>query len=341
MPAHRRKQFPVKRRDTLLKQLGNTTLTAALAWIGYSNLFVPHQLELPPALMGERRETSGRAGRLSYYVAGAGEPLLLIHSINASAAAHEVRPLFEYYRSSRRVYAVDLPGFGFSDRSPRDYTIRLYVDAIADMLGVIANDTGPQPVDALALSLSAEFLARAAVLYPDHFRTLALVSPSGFERTERQSGEPAGSLGNPLAQSIFEFPLWNRPFYDLLTSKPVARIYLQRSFGAGEKIDPEMEAYGYLTSHQANAQNAPYAFVSGMLFSSDIKRIYRELNLPVWLAYGTKPGFTSYDDLEWVRTRPNWMVQVFDTGSLPHFTRPAAFTNAYDQFLQQVTAPRS
>jgi hypothetical protein len=62
---------------------------------------------------------------------------------------------------SRRVYAPDLPGYGFPDRSPRRYDIALFCDAIRDMLAVIAADRGKQRVDALALSLSAEFLSRA------------------------------------------------------------------------------------------------------------------------------------------------------------------------------------
>ena len=97
-------------------------LAAALAGIAYSKLCVPHALPLPPALAGERREFRGRAGRLSYYVGGPAvsndaAPLLLIHSLNAAASAYEVRPLFDHYCQRRRTYALDLPGFGFSERS--------------------------------------------------------------------------------------------------------------------------------------------------------------------------------------------------------------------------------
>ncbi|GAB4204505.1 MAG: hypothetical protein OHK0022_29750 [Roseiflexaceae bacterium] len=70
---------------------------------------------------------------LSFYSAGQGSPLLLIHSINA-ASAYEVRPIFEHFQASRRVYALGLPGFGFSERSNRDYTPRLFTDALLDML---------------------------------------------------------------------------------------------------------------------------------------------------------------------------------------------------------------
>src|SRR5215212_5667077 len=171
---------PSRTARKLLHAAFGIPLAAAAAGIAYSRFGIPHALVLPPALVAERREIASPAGRLSYYVAGQGEPLLLIHSINAAASAYEVKPLFERYRASRRVYALDLPGFGFSDRSPRDYTPRLYVDAILDMLDEIKRESGVSSLDVLALSLGAEFLARAASEHPDRFSTLALVSPTGF-----------------------------------------------------------------------------------------------------------------------------------------------------------------
>ncbi len=74
---------------------------------------------LPPALSGERRVIRGSAGPLSYYARGAGKPVLLIHSINAAASAYEMRPIYERIVDAR-VFAPDLPGFGFSDRSAQE-----------------------------------------------------------------------------------------------------------------------------------------------------------------------------------------------------------------------------
>ncbi len=55
---------------------------------------------LPPAVSGERFETTGVAGRVACYVAGSGPPLLLVHSVNTAASAAEVRPLHEHYRAT-------------------------------------------------------------------------------------------------------------------------------------------------------------------------------------------------------------------------------------------------
>ena len=255
---------------------------------------------LPPALDASRREVYGRSGRLSFYVEGAGAPLLLVHSINAAGSAYEVKPIFERLVGSRQVYAVDLPGFGFSDRSKRQYSPRLYTDAIHDMLGVIAKDgNGEKPIDALAVSLGSEFLARAAVERPDRFRTLTLVTPTGFSKgSEHLRGRAGETREVPGLYRFFTFPLWSQAIYDLLVSKPSIRYFLRKTFGS-DNYDEGLAAYDYLTSHQPGAKNAPYAFVSGKLFSKDIRVIYERLGLPVWMPHGTKGDFGDFSEAGW------------------------------------------
>ncbi len=333
------------RKRWLARAAAGLPLAAALVGIAYSNLFVPHALYLPPALDGERREFSGRAGQLSYYVAGpavanGAAPLLLIHSLNAAASPYEVRPLFDHYRQSRRVYALDLPGFGFSERSRRDYTPRLYTDALLDMLDEIARESGPAPVDALALSLGSEFLARAATEQAGRFATVALVSPTGFRASDNFYGAPGSSRGLPFLTKVYEFPLWSRPLFDLLNSRASQRYFLAKTFGSNEAIDQGLLEYDYLTAHQPGAQHAPYCFISAIPFSADINRIYDTLDLPVWLAHGVRGDFNDYSGTPKLAARPNWQLQVFQTGGLPHFEQPDAFFAAYDGFVDRAGALR-
>ena len=321
-------------------RIGGVSLVALAGLVGCAPLLIDHDLPLPPAVPAERLEINARAGRLSYYVAGEGPPLLLVHSINAAGSAYEVRPIFERARARHRVYAVDLPGFGFSDRSPRRYDARrydvqLYVEAIHDMLDVIAADTGPAPVDALALSLSSEFLARAATQTPQRLRSLTLVTPTGFSKAYRDlQGAPGATREIPGFYGFFTFPLWSQGIYDLLVSRRSIRYFLERTWGAKD-IDEGLLDYDYLTTHQPGAKNAPYAFVSGRLFSKDIRSVYEQLRLPVWVPHGTRGDFGDFSAAGWTRTRPNWQVQAWATGALPQFERPDAFDRDLTRFLAE------
>jgi pimeloyl-ACP methyl ester carboxylesterase len=289
---------------------------------------------LPRALDAPRGKLNRRAGPLSYYVGGSGPPMLLIHSINAAASAYEVRPIFEHAVANHRVYAVDLPGFGFSDRSKRDYTPTLYVDAIHDMLETIGADGhGEERIDALAISLGSEFLARAATESPHRFRTLSLVTPTGFQRgAENLRGPPGETREVPGLYRFFTFPLWSQAIYSALVSRLSIRYFLRKTFGS-DKYDRGLANYDYLTAHQPGAKNAPYAFVSGRLFSNDIRSVYEQLTLPVWMPHGTKGDFGDFSEAGWAIARPNWLVEPFDTGALPHFEKPTKFVASFDRFL--------
>lgn len=289
---------------------------------------------LPPALDGERKTTDRRAGPLSYYVRGEGPPILLVHSINAAASAYEMRPL-ALALEGRRVYVPDLPGFGFSDRSNRDYSIRLYVDAIHDMLDVIAGDHGPGAVDAAALSLSSEFLARAAVERPEGFRTLAMITPTGFERgSSKRRGGTGSSREVPGLYKALTVPPWRTGLFNLLVSRRSIGFFLKKTFGTPD-YDRGLLDYDYATSHQPGAENAPYAFVSGRLFSADIRTVYEALRHPVCVLHATRGDFQDFSEADWARARPNWAFHPFEAGAMVHFEQLDALMRVYRSFLEK------
>ena len=292
---------------------------------------------LPPALSGERIAIEGRAGRLNLYVAGTGAPVLLVHSINAAGSAYEVRPIYEALTRHRRVYALDLPGFGFSERSDRRYDIALYVAALHDALDLIGRAEG-LPVDALAMSLSSEFLARAALDRPELFRSLAFVTPTGFGRATnigaRLVGERAANATRevPGLHAALSLPLWSEGLWSLLVSRASIRYFLRRTYGSPD-IDEDLVDYDVRTAHEPGARHAPLAFVSGRLFSADAGALYRRLAGPVLMTAATRGDFGDFSDSDWARARSNWRVETFDTGALPHFEVPDRFVAVYEDFL--------
>src|SRR5690606_34858556 len=201
-------------------------------WLAYSRFLVNHNQTLPSAIEASRRTFVGRRlnRAMSYYMDAStpGRPLVLIHSINAAASAYEMRPIFEHYRTRRPVFALDLPGFGFSDRSDTHYSPRVYADSIRDFLDEVP---GEAP-DVIALSLGSEFASWAALEEPDRIHSLTMISPSGFTpREQKGSSQRAGeSRTGDRVYEILSHPLWSQAFYDLLTTRAGIRYYLKKSF---------------------------------------------------------------------------------------------------------------
>jgi pimeloyl-ACP methyl ester carboxylesterase len=299
--------------------------TAVSGWIGYSALIVNHQVPLPSALDAERKHFLSKTGGLvSYYADNhtSGRPLVLIHSINAAASAYEMRPLFNHYRETRPVYALDLPGFGFSERSDRPYSPALYAAALLDFLMTQVR----RPADVVALSLSGEFAARAALEQPDAFNSLTLISPTGFSERQQQIG-----MSDFFAR-LASAPLLAQAFYDLLVTRRSIHYFLQQSFV--EAVFPALADYSYAAAHQPGARYVPLQFLSGRLFTHYVReQIYEVLKIPVLVIYDRDP-YTRFDNLEpFVMAHANWYSsRITPTRGLPHFEHLFETVQALNDF---------
>jgi len=261
-----------------------------------------------------------------YYAATAapGRPLLLIHSINAAPSSYEVKPLFERYRDERPVYSLDLPGFGLSDRAQRVYSADLFAEAIVDCLATLPG----APADVIALSLSAEFAARATLARPELVRSLALISPTGFGARPL----PSARIGRGMHR-LLRLPGLGSGLFRLLASRRSIRYFLDRSFTGSAPDD--LVDYAWETARQPGAWHAPLAFLSMQLFTPDaIETLYRHLTeLPV-LAIADRDPYIDFDRLPaFAATRANWLYQRLAPHlGLPHWERPTETCTALEQF---------
>ena len=208
-------------------------------------------------------------------------------------------------------------------------------DAVVAMVEEIRRRHGPFPIDVMALSLSCEFAARAAVEHPMILRSLGLVSPTGFESKLEREGALGDTYGKPAVRDVLSFPVWGRGLFNLLVSRASMRFFLQKTWGA-KTIDEGLLDYDYVCAHQPGAEHAVFSFASGFLFSKDALTLYKDLGLPVWMCHGVRGDFVDYAKKTKVADRANWTIRVFETGAFPHFERPGAVIAAYDAFVDAV-----
>ena len=166
--------------------------------------------------------------RLHYQEKGTGTPLILIHGFTSST--YSWRDVFDPLSKSFRVIAVDLKGFGFSDKPDGDYTRRAQSVLITHLLDHLKIEKAWL----CGNSMGGEVALNVALANPQRVAGLILIDSTGV----------AVSGGGSLAPGYLLVPGVGRLLMALaLTSDKLVREGLEKSFYDDTKVTPERIAY--------------------------------------------------------------------------------------------------
>jgi len=330
--------------DKKVSKSGGLTLMGVLialgltktGWILYSKRYIDHHAKLNLILDAEHHTYhSPAAGAINYYVSGKGNqtPLVLIHGLNLYAGLHDILPVFEAFNSSRTVYAIDLPGFGGSEKTDRPYRPAMFQEAISDF---IKNQVG-QPCHVLTLGNASAFASMAAVDDPEWIRSLLMINPRGFEmpRPTTLKAQNYRERAIDLFLSYLKVPLWSLPIYDFLASRAKITAYYHKRFSYAAPQD--LIELAYTSAHQAGAYFAPIVLLSGKLNNPDVReKYYEKVTQPVYVVYDNEAG-ASFDMLpQLVREKHNWEAfRSRSTKGMPHFERTGELFRQFDLFWKK------
>jgi pimeloyl-ACP methyl ester carboxylesterase len=121
-----------------------------------------------------------RHHKISALSAGEGEPLLAIHGLGATKISFlsTAAALADHYR----VVAIDLPGFGDSDKPlGAPYDARWFARAVTEVLDVL----GHKSAHLIGNSLGGRIALEVGLRAPDRVQRMALLAPSMAWRRER------------------------------------------------------------------------------------------------------------------------------------------------------------
>ena len=215
--------------------------------------------------------------RLRYYTAGTGPPLVLMHTVRTQLDYFQrvIPLLWDHYT----LYALDLPGMGWSDIVPgaryEEPELRAAVVEFASGLNLHGLTLAGESLGAaLALSASIDLKGRVN-------RVVAFNSydyPSGLER------------GNWLARFIItsvRLP-WLGPVFAGLEPRPIMRAVLHGGFVDKSKLPED-----FLVELLRSGRRKGYARVARAIYRSlegfnRARHRYPEVSAPVTLVYGDR-----------------------------------------------------
>ena len=290
--------------------------------------------ELGYALNLRLHYATWRGMHYAYYGrTGVGRPLVFVHSINAVASAHEMRPLVQRFQreTQRPLYAVEWVGFGHSDRPEITYRPELLEDQLEHFLDKVVRPTGG--ADVIGLSLGATYAADVARRRPDLVHTLVAIEPAAL-------GEEPEEIGRGWARLLFSLPGVQRAFYDRLTTPDALyRFARENLFTDDFGVPEEYVEYGAETARVEGAARPLDDFLNGRLFPETARDAYLHLRQPVLIVHGTVADrrMESYTELPELGARPSVEIVALPTGSLPHWERPGVVMDRIAAFYEQAS----
>ncbi|QCC57903.1 alpha/beta hydrolase [Natrinema thermotolerans] len=293
-----------------------TVLGAALGTVGGAvlgnRLLKRRAGDLENPLVGIERTYRWRGIETQYTVAGdPNDPdMLLLHGVYAGASSHEFEPIVDRLAEDYHVYAVDLPGFGRSERPPLVYSATLYAEFVRDF----ASEVTDEPI-VVASSLSGSFAVEAAD--ETDFERLVLICPTGETTDER-----------PWVRTLLRTPIVGTTLYNLLASKPSIRHFYDRDgYYDADRIDSDEVQYAWESAHQPGSRYAPASFAAGTLDPDfDLATELAALETPTTLVWGRDAELVPLRDGRNLAAAADLDLVVIDYATqLPHAEHPDEF----------------
>jgi pimeloyl-ACP methyl ester carboxylesterase len=259
-------------------------------------------------------------GRVSTFEAGSGEPIVLLHGLGATKA--EFLPTVPALAPGFRTIAIDLPGFGDSDKPfPAAYDARFFARWVRALLDALELDR----THLLGHSMGGRVALEVGMRHPDRIERLVLMTPS------------LAWLSAPPWASALKFV---RPELGILQPAPKSFVegIMKRVVPAADShfVAPALDEFlrSYLTprgrvAFYAAARNI--ALEQPEEFWAGLETLSPE-SLFIW---GRRDGLVPIAFARHVRKRlPAARHCELDCGHVPQLERPAQLHAAITRFLR-------
>lgn len=243
---------------------------------------------------------------LGYDRAGAGEKLLLIHSLGT--AAWMWREQIRRWSASFDVIAVDARGHGRSSRRG-GFTVR----NVASDLAAVLEAFGGTPARVVAISMGGPIAAHLTDIAP-HLVSRLVIADS-FATQGEAGATRAAAIASTIANGSMDA--------------------YARAYAADTLVEDDPTHVAELVGSIAGMEPAAYVEAAQSVFTADVAALYKAVTVPTQVVVGSRDNRTpSRLSQEIVQLIPGAIyAEIEGARHLANLDRPAAFHAAVDPFL--------
>ena len=270
--------------------------------------------------------------KVRYTVAGTGKPLLLIHGFGASIG-HWKKNISVLANEGYRVFALDLLGFGGSDKAALDYTLELWQEQIKDFWSEHINE----PTVFIGNSIGALLSLMLVTDYPEISAGGVLINCAGG--LNHRPGDLNPILGFMMGgfAKLVSSPVTGNFIFNNIRRKSQIRRTLYQVYRDRNAVTDELVDMLYQPSCDDGAQKV-FASVLTAPAGKSPNELLVNLQRPLLILWGEKDpwtpvaGATIYRDL--AVNNPDVRFEIIEgAGHCPHDENPKAVNSKILEWL--------
>lgn len=279
------------------------------------------QILQPQSRFAENGAFMDWRGHSIYYVdRGRGEPLILIHGFGASLYSwrNVIAPLAE----SHRVIAVDLIGFGFSDKPDIDYSVPLFAEQIIHVMDRL----GLARATLAGNSMGGRTAVTVAARHPERVKGLVLIDPALYMNS---GGD------RPLIFTLARQPCLGE-FLTLFNSRSRVRAMMEDIFYDDSiPTDEDVETY-YAPLAMRGGSRATLSLLRNRGQDADLEAALPGLRQPTLIIWGAQDKWIPAANGERLKAEIAGarLLIIENAGHAPQEETPAPVIAAVKEFVR-------
>ncbi len=260
-------------------------------------------------------------------------PFLLLHGAGSSLEQWREN-LIELARD-RPVYALDLVGFGGSEKIANPVNTTLWMQQVADFWQTFLR----RPMILTGHSLGALVALQTATTYPQRVERLILLT---LPAARQELGGAASRIGS-VVEGWFASPLLIRPLFRLVRQPWLIRFALRAIAQNPSKVDDSL-VKGFIRPTQERGAARTFCYLVRSRTSDDFSPLTKDLisqvQMPTLLLWGKCDRVIPIDWGRYVDTLNDQLtfVEIEDAGHFFYDELALDFHDLVDQWLKELTS---
>jgi pimeloyl-ACP methyl ester carboxylesterase len=277
-----------------------------------------------------------RGYRVQWLAQGSGQPIVLLHGFGASIG-HWRKNIPVLAAAGYRVYAIDLLGFGGSQKPPIDYSMELWQDLVLDFWAEFIQE----PALWVGNSIGALLALMLSAAAPERTRGTVLLNCAGGLNHRPEELNPVLRLVMGTFAQVVNTPGIGRFMFNQIRQKHRIRGTLKQVYGNPEAVTPELVDL----LHEPSGDEGAYETFASILAAPPGPKpetLLPQIAGPLLVLWGeTDPwtpiqGAKIYQDLAETAGDRVTFLSIPNTGHCPHDERPEVVNSAIINWLSQM-----